>query len=159
MATSLLGLFLSSSFSASYFVFKVTQLCFFVWPFWTQYTSDFFSPINLQNNLTIVERLKNIPIRKFERDISNLLTVTSSKIKEEGKNEFFKSKFELHDKKLSRGSNNLFDLNDFSNYGSSNYMNSTVLQIWTKVLSLGKETIGTRLGSIKWLACILQTGL
>ena len=76
-----------------------------------------------------MERLKNIPIRKFERDISNLLTVTSSKIKEEGKNEFFKSKFELHDKKLSRGPNNLFDLNDFSNYGSSNYMNSTVLQI------------------------------
>ena len=39
-------------------------------------------------------------------------TVTSRK------NNFSKSKFELHDKKSSSGPNNLFDLNDFSNYGS-----------------------------------------
>ena len=66
------------------------------------------------------ERLKNIRIRKFEHDIFSIpFTVTSSETRR--KNEFFKSKFELHDKKSSRGRNNLFELNDFSNYGSSNY--------------------------------------
>ena len=59
------------------------------------------------------ERRKNIRIRKFEHDIFWIpFTVTSSeKIR----------KFELHYKKSSREPNNLFDLNDFSNYGSSNY--------------------------------------
>ena len=74
------------------------------------------------------ERLKNIRIRKFEHDIFSIpLTVTSSETR--GENEFFKSKFELHDKKLSRGANNLFGLNDFSNYRSSNYMSSTVFRM------------------------------
>ena len=45
--------------------------------------------------------------------------MTSSETRME--NGFFESKFELHDKKSSRGPNNLFDFNDFSNYGSSNY--------------------------------------
>ena len=31
-----------------------------------------------------------------------------------------------------------------------------LLQIWNKVLSSGVETIGTTLGSITWLVCILQ---
>ena len=64
--------------------------------------------------------LKNIRIGKFERDIfSFLLTVTSSKTRR--KNEVFKSKLRLHDKKSSWGTNILFNLNDFSNYGSLDY--------------------------------------
>ena len=47
-------------------------------------------------------------------------TVTSSETRRE--NESFKSKFEIHDKKSSRGPKNLFDLNDFSNCGRSNYI-------------------------------------
>ena len=74
------------------------------------------------------ERLKNIRIRKFEHDIFSIpLIVTSSETR--GENEFFESKFELHDKKLSRGANNLFDLNDFSYYRSSNYMSSTAFRM------------------------------
>ena len=66
------------------------------------------------------ERLKHIQIRKFEHNIlSILLKVTSSETRRE--NELFKSKFELHDTKSTMGPNNLFDLNDFLNYGSSNY--------------------------------------
>ena len=65
-------------------------------------------------------RLKKIGIRIFERDIfSILLIVTSTETRR--KNKIFKLKFELHDKKSSMGPNNLFDLNEFSNYGSSNY--------------------------------------
>ena len=67
-----------------------------------------------------MERLKNIRIRRFEHNIFTIpFTVASSEARTE--NELFKSKFELHDKKWSRGPNNLFGLNDFSNYGISNY--------------------------------------
>ena len=63
------------------------------------------------------ERLKHIRIRKFEHDILSIsLNMTSSETRKE--NEFLKSKFELHDKKSSMGPNNLFNLNDFSNYRS-----------------------------------------
>ena len=82
MATSLLGLFFSGSFSALSFVLKSLRYAFFLWPFWIQYTSDFLSRINLQNNQ--IQRLKNIRIGKFERDIfSILLSVTSSKTRRE----------------------------------------------------------------------------
>ena len=63
------------------------------------------------------ERLKHIRIRKFEHDILSIsLNMTSSETRKE--NEFLKSKFELHDQKSSMGPNNLFNLNDFSNYRS-----------------------------------------
>ena len=64
--------------------------------------------------------LKTFENRKFEHDIFSIpLNVTLSETRRE--NEFLKSKFELHDEKSSRGPNDLFDLNDFSNYWSSNY--------------------------------------
>ena len=73
-----------------------------------------------QSNLKTPKRRKNIRIGKFEHDMFWIpFTVTSSETIR--KNEFLKSKFELHYKKSSREPNNLFDLNDFSNYGSSNY--------------------------------------
>ena len=115
MAASLLGLFLSNSFSASYLVFKVTSLCFlFVVILNTIHKQFIFMhQSSKQSNLKTPKRRKNIRIRKFEHDIFWIpFTVTSSeKIR----------KFELHYKKSSREPNNLFDLNDFSNYGSSNY--------------------------------------
>ena len=65
METSLLGLFLSNSFIASYSVFKVTLLCFlFV---------VILSTIHKQSskqNLKRAKRLKNIRIRKFEHIFS-----------------------------------------------------------------------------------------
>ena len=65
------------------------------------------------------ERLKHIRIRKFEYDILSIsFNVTSSETRRE--NEFLKSKFESHDTKSSMGPSNLFDLNDFLNYVSSN---------------------------------------
>ena len=71
-------------------------------------------------NLKTTERLKSIRIRKFKYDIFSIpFTVTSSETRRE--NEFFESKFELLDKKSPRGPNDLFDLNDFLNYGSSHY--------------------------------------
>ena len=55
------------------------------------------------------ERLNNIRIRKFEHDTFSIpFSVTSSEKRTE--NEFFKSKFGLHDRKSSRGPNNMFDL-------------------------------------------------
>ena len=103
---------------------KSLRYVFFLWSFWTQYTSNFLSCINLQNNQT-AERLTNIRIRKFQHEIfSNPFTVTSFETRRE--NKFFKSKFELHNKKPSRGSKNFFDLDEFSNYRSLNYMTSTV---------------------------------
>ena len=67
MATSLLGLFLPSFFSDSYFVFKVTSLCFlFMTILNTQAT--FFHAIIFKTNLKTVERLKNVQIRNFERN-------------------------------------------------------------------------------------------
>ena len=122
MATSLLGLFLSDSFSASYFVLKVTLLCFlFVVILNTihkQFSLMHYS--SRQSNLKTEGRLKNIRITKFKHDIFSIpFTVTSSETRR--RNEFFKSKLEFNDKKSSRGTNNLFDLNDFPNYRSSNY--------------------------------------
>ena len=71
-------------------------------------------------NLKTTERLKSIRIRKFKYDVFSIpFTVTSSETRRE--NEFFESKFELLDKKSLRGPNDLFDLNDFLNYGSSHY--------------------------------------
>ena len=76
-----------------------------------------------------MERLKNIRIRIFERDIFSIpLTVTSSETRRE--NEFFKSKFELSDKKPSRRLNNLFDVNDFLNYGSLNHRSFLMKVYW-----------------------------
>ena len=80
-----------------------------------------FSFINYslkQSNLKTAERLKNIRIIKFDHDIFSIpFTLTSFETRKE--NKFLKSKFELHDKKLFRGLDNLFDLNDFLNHGSS----------------------------------------
>ena len=71
-----------------------------------------------QSNLKTVKRLKKIGITILERDI---FRSPWHQPRQEGKNNLFKLKFKLHDKKLSMGPNDLFDLNDFSNYGSSNY--------------------------------------
>ena len=130
MAASLLGLFLSNSFSASYLVFKVTSSCFlFVVILNTIHKQfSFMHQSSKQSNLKTPKRRKNIRIRKFEHDIFWIpFTVTSSGTIR--KNQFLKSKFELHQKKSSREPNNLFDLNDFSNYRSSNYMSSTVFRM------------------------------
>ena len=76
-------------------------------------------------NLKTEKRHKTIWIRKFEHDIFLIpLNVTSSETRRE--NGPFKSKFD--NKKSPRGPNNLFSLNDFSNYRGSNYMSSTVLE-------------------------------
>ena len=61
METSLLGLFLSNSFIASYSVFKVTLLCFL---------STIHKQSSKQTNLKRAKRLKNIRIRKFEHIFS-----------------------------------------------------------------------------------------
>ena len=125
MITSLLGPFLSNSFSISYFVFKVTSLCFLSEVILNTIQKQFTSK---QLILKTAKRLKNIRIRKFEQDIFLIpFTVTSSETRRE--NEYFKSKFGLHDKISSMGPNNLFDLNDFSNYGSLNYR-SLLLRVY-----------------------------
>ena len=86
MVTSLLGLFLSSSFSASYFVLKVTSsFLLFVAILNTIHNRLSFTHYSLkQSNLKTVERLINIRIRKFERDIFSIpLTLTSSETRRE----------------------------------------------------------------------------
>ena len=100
--------------------FKVTLLCFIfvaiLNPIHKRLHALMFKTIKFKTT----QILKNIRIGKFGRDIfSFLLTVTSYKTRR--KNEFFKSKLRLHDKKSSWGTNILFNLNDFSNYGSSDY--------------------------------------
>ena len=117
--TSLLGLFLSSSFSSSYLVFNGTSLCFLFVAILrrTHQQLSFMQQTSKQSNLKTAERLKTFELVN--------LTMISSRFRspwhhprQEGKNT--KSKFELHNKKWSNGPNILFDLNDFY-FGSSNY--------------------------------------
>ena len=71
IATSFLGLFFSGSFSAAYFVLKSLHYAFFLWPFWTQYTSDFLSRISLQNNQIWKQRKV---LKTFELGNSNMIS-------------------------------------------------------------------------------------
>ena len=99
---------------------KSLRHAFFLWPFWTQYTNNLLSCINLQNNQIYFhvlifktikfkkrERLKNIWIKKLESDIFSIpLTLTSSKT--EGKMNFLNQNSNYVIKNCY-----MFDLNDF----------------------------------------------
>ena len=75
MTTSLLGLFLLNTFSASYSVFKVTLLCFL----FVVIMNTIHKQSSKQKNIKPAKRFKNIQIRKFEHDIFSIpFTVTSS---------------------------------------------------------------------------------
>ena len=98
MATSLLSIFLSCSFSSSYFALKVTLLSFF-----------FVAILNrIQKQLSFSFNLQKNQIWKQPKDLKTFDIIWDKKGKK-----VFKSNFELHDKKSFRGPSILFDLNDF----------------------------------------------
>ena len=117
---------MSSSLSVSYFVLKSLWFILVYFGLFMAYfcghsehnTEAAFFPalifkiIKLKNNW-------NTRTGKFERDI--FLFLFTNIIQTIKQNEFFKSKLKLHDEKPSRETNVLFNLNGFSNYGSSNY--------------------------------------
>ena len=108
-ATPLLGLLFSSSFNTSYFTFKVTSWCFlFVAIFIASATNNW-----IQTNLKIS---KHSNIMAFEWNIQTYYSRISKAEKTRLRNQ--NSNYMM--KNTSRGPKNLFDLDDFSNYVSSN---------------------------------------
>ena len=98
-ATSLLGLPFSSSFNASYFTFKVTSWCFL-------FVAIFIASATNNQIEIILKTSKHSNIMAFE------LKDEKTRLRNQDSNYMMKN--------TSRGPKNLFELDEFSNYVSSN---------------------------------------
>ena len=122
MPTSLLGLFFQALSVLHILFLKSLRYASFLWPFWIEYTSNFLSCINLQKNQIWKQRkdLKTFELKNSNNLISSQFRSPWHHPRQDGKNNFLNQNSN-YKKKMSAGPNILFDLNDFSNYGSLNY--------------------------------------